>query len=308
VRKLPPLNAVRTFEAAARHVSFTRAAAELHVTHGAVSRQVALLEDWFGVKLFRRSPSQIALTDAGRQYFREVAAILDRLALASLDLRESAAPTALRINAPPTFTMRWLIGRMSAFQRRRPEVEFRLTTSLGPIGQNETAFDVGIRGEQGAAAGWTAVPFMTELIAPVCHVDLANGALKTPDDLGAQTLVTYLTEPYDWTEWFAQAGATMAAGQRTLRFEQMYFALQAVQEQIGVGLFPLFLVIDELRAGRLCVPFGPLGLRKRAYSALFRADADSAPAARDFCAWLGDAGRETEQATLEWAQSMGWRF
>src|ERR1700710_2231620 len=107
MKKLPPLNAVRTFEAAARHVSFTKAAEELHVTHGAVSRQVALLEEWFGIKLFRRGPSQLSLTEAGRLYFREVTAILDRLAFASMDMKGHAAPTALRINAPPTFTLRW---------------------------------------------------------------------------------------------------------------------------------------------------------------------------------------------------------
>src|ERR1700691_4552305 len=112
MRKLPPLNAVRTFEAAARHVSFTNAAEELHVTHGAVSRQVALLEQWFGIKLFRRGPSQLSLTEAGQTYYREVTAILDRLALASMDMKDQAAPTVLRINAPPTFTMRWLLGRI----------------------------------------------------------------------------------------------------------------------------------------------------------------------------------------------------
>src|ERR1700710_897881 len=110
MKKLPPLNAVRTFEAAARHVSFTKAANELLVTHGAVSRQVALLEEWFGIKLFRRSPSQLPLTDAGQLYYREVTAILDRLALASMDMKQRAQPTALRINAPPTFTMRWLMS------------------------------------------------------------------------------------------------------------------------------------------------------------------------------------------------------
>src|SRR3984957_15272925 len=92
MRKLPPLNAVRAFEAAARHISFTKAADELFVTHGAVSRQVALLEDWFGIKLFRRSPSQVSLTEAGKLYYREVTAILDRLAAASMDMKERAAP------------------------------------------------------------------------------------------------------------------------------------------------------------------------------------------------------------------------
>lgn len=309
MRKLPPLNAVRTFEAAARHVSFTNAAEELHVTHGAVSRQVALLEDWFGVKLFRRAPSQLSLTDAGQIYFREVTAILDRLALASMDMQQHVAPAVLRVNAPPTFTMRWLLGRISAFQRKRPDVELRLTTSLGPVNANDLGSDVAIRGEQPAMPGWQSIHFMTELIAPVCHVELLEqGQLRTPADLTNHTLITYLTEPYDWRQWLLSAGGEMSSNQRKLRFEQMYFALQATQERMGVGLYPLFLVIDELVDKRLCVPFGSLGIRKRSYSALFRDDVKDWSAIADFCEWLTEAGRETEQVTKAWAQSMGWKF
>lgn len=309
MRKLPPLNAVRTFEAAARHVSFTKAANELLVTHGAVSRQVALLEEWFGIKLFRRSPSQLTLTDAGQLYYREVTAILDRLALASMDMKQRAQPTALRINAPPTFTMRWLMSRLSTFQRRVPNVELRLTTSLGPINANEASFDVGIRGEHEDLPGWKSFHFMTELIAPVCHVDLPNRErLKSLDDLGAHTLVTYLTEPYAWRQWFERAGGEMPRGQGILRFEQMYFALQATQEQLGIGLFPLFLVIDDLISGRLCVPFGELGLRRRSYGVLYREDAGAWPVMDEFCEWLAEAGQETERATVAWAESMGWKF
>lgn len=309
MRKLPPLNAVRTFEAAARHVSFTNAADELHVTHGAVSRQVALLEEWFGVKLFRRAPSQLSLTDAGQVYFREVTAILDRLALASMDMKQHVAPAVLRVNAPPTFTMRWLIGRISAFQRKRPDVELRLTTSLGLINASDLSSDVAIRGEQPPMPGWQSIHFMTEFIAPVCHVDLlAREPLATPNDLTRHTLITYLTEPYDWRQWLHSAGGEMSSGQTTLRFEQMYFALQATQERMGVGLYPLFLVIDELVAGRLCLPFGPLGIRKRSYSALFRDDVKDWNAISDFCGWLSEAGRETERVTKSWARSMGWDF
>jgi LysR family glycine cleavage system transcriptional activator len=309
MRKLPPLNAVRTFEAAARHVSFTKAADELNVTHGAVSRQVALLEEWFGVKLFRRAPSQLGLTEAGQTYYREVTAILDRLALASMDMKDQATPAVLRVNAPPTFTMRWLIGRIAVFQRKRPDVELRLTTSLGPVNSNDLSSDVAIRGEQPAMVGWRSMHFMTELIAPVCHVDLLErGALTTPADLTKHTLLTYLTEPYDWRQWLHSAGGEMSSGQSTLRFEQMYFALQAAQDRLGIGLFPLFLVIDDLVSRRLCVPFGPLGLRKRAYSALFRDEVKDLAVIRVFCAWLSDAGHETEQVTMNWAQSMGWKF
>ncbi len=309
MRKLPPLNAVRVFEAAARHISFTRAADELFVTHGAVSRQVALLEEWFGIKLFRRAPSQLTLTDAGHTYFREVTAILDRLALASMDVKQQAAPTALRINAPPTFTMRWLIRRIAGFQRQRSDVEMRLTTALGPIGANDSGFDVAIRGDQGELSGWTSHHFMTELIAPVCHVDLlTDGNLRTPDDLHHHRLMTYLTEPYDWGQWLDQAGSVMAPDQETQRFEQMYFALQAVQERLGIGLFPLFLIIDELTSGQLCVPFGALGLRKRDYRCFYRNENTQWPVIGDFAGWLAEEGHETERATRAFADAMGWKF
>jgi LysR family transcriptional regulator, glycine cleavage system transcriptional activator len=307
-RKLPPLNAVRTFEAAARHVSFSKAAEELHVTHGAVSRQVAILEDWFGVQLFRRTGSGVTLTDPGATYYREVSELLDRLALASKHVNLRSSATALRVNAPPTFTMRWLIRRMNSFQRRSPEVELRLTTAVGPISATETGFDIGIRGDAGQVdSGWRAHRFMTEIIAPVCRVDLLQTVpLRTHHDLSRCRLLTYLTEPYDWQQWFSAVGSTPSADQATLRFEQMYFALQAVQDGMGIGLFPLFLVMDELVAGSLCVPFGELGVRQRAYRCFYRPEHDSWQAVSDFCDWLSAEGEETERALLAWTRSMNW--
>src|SRR5690606_2617621 len=187
---MPPLNAVRAFEVAARHVSFTKAAVELNVTHGAVSRQVSLLEDWLGIALFHRAPSQLALTDAGRGYLREVSAVLDRLATASLHVMQQAAPEVLRVNAPPTFTMHWLIARLSVFQRKRPDVEVRLTTSVNPPNFQENAYDIAIRGQHGPLNNCCSLPFMTEIIAPICHVDLQETMqLAHPRDLEAHTLI-----------------------------------------------------------------------------------------------------------------------
>jgi len=310
MRKLPPLNAVRAFEAAARHISFTKAADELRVTHGAVSRQVALLEDWFGVKLFRRAPSQLTLTPAGHIYYREVTAVLDRLALASMNLKQHGATSVLRISAPPTFTMRWLIPRISSFQKLRPDVEPRLTTSIAPLHIQDTSFDIAIRGNVGEPPpGWRSHPFMTEMIAPVCHASLLSGTqLKRPEELRRHTLITYLTEPYPWSQWFAQAGAEMDAAQETLRFEQMFFALQATQERMGIGLFPLFLVVDELMNGQLCLPFGDLGLRKREYRSFWQAENQNNSPMEDFARWLVEAGHETEQFMQAWASSMGLQF
>lgn len=303
-RKLPPLNAVRAFEAAGRYVSFTKAAAELNVTHGAVSRQVALLESWLGTSLFRRTPSQLVLTDAGRSYLAEATAAMDRLAVASMHLLDQAMPTTLTVNAPPTFTMRWLIARMSGFQRKRPDVEIRLTTSLAPINFHEHGYDIAIRGAHEPIQGCVSVPFMTEVIVPLCHSDLLEcGRLRQPEDLSRQTLIGYVTEPYPWSEWLAQAGVPELKPVAHLKFEQMYFALQAASEGLGVVLVPLFLAIDEIIAGRLCAPFGARGAWYRTY---FACSSSSNPVIDAFDDWLLKEGRDTERSIKAWAESAGW--
>jgi LysR family transcriptional regulator, glycine cleavage system transcriptional activator len=307
-RKLPPLNAVRAFEAAARHVSFTKAAEELHVTHGAISRQVAQLEGWFGRALFRRTSSQVVLTDAGKAYVVEVTAALDRLAAASTTLKEQGQLSALRINAPPTFTMRWLITRMAGFQHRRADVEMRLTTSLAPVNFQDNSYDVAIRVGRPVPTGGRSVEFMTDALAPVCHPDLLQGqAQMSLDDLRKQTLLSYSTEPFGWNEWLAESGIAGFAPAGVLKFEQLYFALQAAAEGLGVVLLPLFLAIDDIVAGRLCVPFGFQGARQVKYYAVFPSTADTHPAAKDFLEWLQQEGRDTERSMAAWAESMGWQ-
>jgi len=307
VRKLPPLNAVKAFEAAARHVSFTKAAAELSVTHGAVSRQVALLEEWLGAPLFRRSASQLALTEAGRGYLDEASAVLDRLAVASMHVRQQAAPAGLTVSAPPTFTMRWLIPRMSAFQRRRADTEIRVTTSLAPVNFRENAYDVAIRGQQAPLATCASAPFMTEIIAPVCHVDLLETLRAAkPKDLRRHTLISYGTEPYAWADWLKAANAPKLRPANTLQFEQMYFALQAAAEGLGLVLVPLFLVIDEVVSGRLCLPFGQLAAKRRTYFANYEDRHPASPAVTAFCEWLQHEGRATEKSTADWAAGQGW--
>lgn len=298
-RRSLPLNAIRAFEAAGRHGSFAAAAAELSVTRGAVSRHVAQLEAWLGTLLFQREPSRIVLTSAGRAYLAEVTAALDRLTLASLDLRSRVEATALRVNAPPTFAMRWLIPRLSSFQRRQPGTEVRMTTSLAPVDFAGGTYDVAIRGAQEALPGCVSVPFMTELILPVCDADLTEGGrLRTPADLAGVTLISYGTEPYSWADWLAAAGVPELRPAGTLRFEQMYFALQAAAEGLGVVLVPVFLALDDILAGRLTAPFGALAARRRRYWANA---ARRTPTVDAFINWLEGEGHDTERAMEEWA-------
>ncbi len=304
MRKLPPLNSVRAFEAAARHVSFTRAGEELRVTHGAVSRQVALLERWLGTRLFHRGPSQLTLTEAGRRYLLDVTPVLDRLAVASSTLAQQASPTTLAVNAPPTFTMRWLIPRISSFQRLQPDIEVRLTTSLAPVDFQQNAYDIAVRGQQGPLAGCRSQPFMAELIVPICHADLlASGGLAEPSALAGHTLISYLTEPYAWPQWLAAAGCKALKPAATLQFEQMYFALQAAAEGLGLVLVPLFLVVDEIVAGRLCAPFGLLAGMRRRYYANSAFASESNVAMTSFCDWLAREGQDTERSIAAWARS-----
>jgi LysR family glycine cleavage system transcriptional activator len=304
VRRLPPLNATRAFEVAARHVSFTKAAQELHVTHGAVSRQVAALEDWLGTKLFWRGPVGLTLTDAGRRYQQDLTVIFDRLSSASADVVRNSGPVMLRLNVPPTFATRWLMARWSAFGEEQT-AELRLTTSVAPVISGEAAYDIAVRAQSGDVPGWRSIDFMTEYSAPVCHPILQERApLRTPGDLSAHTLISYGTEPYDWASWFEAAESQLSPKQPTIQFEQMYLALQATQERMGIAIVPLFLVLDDLVAGRLCLPFGTLGLRRRVYRAFYRGDIDGSPLVADFCRWIRGLGEETERSTQAWAASI----
>lgn len=306
MRRLPPLNALRAFEAAARRQSFTQAAAELHVTHGAVSRQVALLEDWLGRPLFVRARSQVQLTDAGRRYLADVTPALDRIAVASAQLQEKPDTATLLVSAPPTFTMRWLIPRLSTFQRSHPAVEVKLTTSLAPVNFAQHDYDIAIRGATEPLPGCRSEPFMTETIVPVCHADLLERGLREPADLARHTLISYGTEPYAWADWLHKAGVPALQPAGTLAFEQMFFALQAAAEGLGVVLVPLFLVADDILAGRLCAPLGMRAAKLRRYYANRALRGDGQALVQHFCGWLQEAGQETEQSIDQWARSMGW--
>jgi LysR family glycine cleavage system transcriptional activator len=305
--KLPPLNAVRAFEVAARHVSFTKAAEELHVTHGAVSRQVGLLEDWLDTQLFRRSASVLSLTTAGSSLLAEVTPALNRIAVASGQLRDQSAGVTIRVSAPPTFTMRWLIPRISSLQRLHADVEFNLTTSLAPVNFKENSYDVAIRGADAHVPGCRSVPFMTEIIVPICRVDiLENGRLESPQDLASHTLINYATEAMPWSDWLEDAGVAGLRPAGMLKFEQMYFALQAAVEGLGVVLVPLFLVADDIIANRLCAPFGTLAACRRTYFANYQTSSTDTALSQSLCAWLVREGRDTEQSIAIWAENMGW--
>lgn len=299
MRKLPPLNAVRAFEAAARHKSLSKAAEELSVTHGAVSRQVAVIEDWVGRPLFKRTPSQLILTDAGRTYQQELTPLFDRLSLCSLAARENAR-SEIRVKAPPTFTMRWLIPRMSGFQLRHPHVAIRLATSTAPADLQDGDCDVAIHSIRADHERTTCRTFMNDYYIPICHADLVAGGGNPIDLLRQRPRISYATWEDSWSAWHAATGEEAAERPDDLRFEQMFFALQAALEGLGTVILPVALVLDDLVQGRLIAPFGLRGARHRPWLACSAVSRAADPVVESFQAWIDLEGRDFECSASDW--------
>ena len=292
-RRLPPLNAVRAFEAAARHASFTKAADELHVTHGAISRQVQALETWLDLPLFERHNRRVVLTEAGAAYLAEVGAALDRIALATARQVERNERRLLRVNALATFAMRWLIPRLSSFQMAHPATEVRLTTSNVRVPDVSDPFDVAIRGGPDQVPGHVAQPFLTERRLPVCSPALlARLPLHRPEDLRQHTLLHAATLPEVWPQWLLAAGVPDLEPRSSVTLEHFYLTLQAALDGLGVAIGPERLVADDLADGRLATPFaGPL-LPARSYCTYVPEPRTRDPAVLAFCRWLRCAAAE----------------
>jgi LysR family glycine cleavage system transcriptional activator len=286
-RRLPPLNALRAFEAAARHASFTKAADELHVTHGAVSRQVRTLEAWLAQPLFERHNRRVVLTEAGAAYLAEVGAALDRIALATAHQVEGRERRLLRVDALATFTMRWLIPRLSAFQVAHPATEVRLTTSNAPLSAISDPFDVAIRGGPDQVPGHITQPFLSESRLPVCSPALLMRLpLRQPEDLRQHTLLHAATLAEVWPQWLLAAGVPDLEPRGSVTLEHFYLTLQAALDGLGVAIGPERLVADDVAEGRLTKPFaGPL-LPARSYCTYVPQARLRDPAVLAFCDWL----------------------
>ncbi|MDP4024311.1 transcriptional regulator GcvA [Methylobacterium sp. NEAU 140] len=288
-RRLPPLNALRAFEAAGRHASFTRAADELRVTHGAVSRHVQALEAWLGLTLFERHNRRVVLTEAGSAYLAEIGAALDRIALATARQVERGRPRLLQVNALATFTLRWLIPRLSAFQVAHPAVEVRLTTSNTPLAALAEPFDVAIRGGPDVRPGHLGRPFLSERRIPVCGPALLRRMpLEAPADLRHHTLLHAATLPGVWPQWLHAAGVPDLEPQASVTLEHFYLTLQAALDGLGVAMGPERLIADDVAAGRLTLPFAGPALPARAYYTYVPEGRADDPAVRAFCAWLAE--------------------
>jgi LysR family transcriptional regulator, glycine cleavage system transcriptional activator len=286
-RRLPPLNALRAFEAAARLGSFKRAAAELHVTHGAVSRHVQVLEHWLGAAMFRRLNRRVELTDAGKAYLAEISAAFDRIGFATSQHMARGRSRLLRVSATATLTLRWLIPRLSSFQLSNPAIEVRLTTSNEPVEVVQETFDLIIRRGAEEAAGYRIIWSLPEYRIPVLSPKLSTRIpLRCLSDLEKHTLLHSTPRPTVWSDWLKAAGGPDLKPQHSLIFEHNYQTLQAAIDGLGVAIASSALIDDEIAAGRLVVPFSRPKLPAEGYCAYLPNSKLDDPIVATFCQWL----------------------
>jgi LysR family glycine cleavage system transcriptional activator len=266
-RVLPPLNALRAFEAAGRLGSFKEAAAELHVTHGAISQHVRLLEEWLGASLFERHNRRVKLTPEAKAYLQEIGPLFERLSQATARYGvPETVPRTLSVNAPATFTLRWLVPRLAKFRAEHPDVEVKVETSNGPLESLKENHDVIIRGGPDTFYGYSMQPFLSEERLPVCSPALLQRVpLRLPGDLRQHTLLHTSSLPRLWPDWLASAGIPALKPASTLTFDHFYLTLQAAIDGIGIAMGPTALVSGDLAAGRLVAPFAGPRLQSRSY-------------------------------------------
>jgi LysR family glycine cleavage system transcriptional activator len=290
-RLLPPLNAVRAFEAAARRGSFKDAAAELGVTHGAVSRQIQLLEAWLGgPTLFRRLNRGVALTPEGGVLLTEFGPALERISAAARQHQErrgGPVATVLRVNALATFSLRWLLPRLTLFRTAHPGIEVQLTTANEPVDALPEEYDVVIRGGPDTFYGFVSRPLLNERRLPVCSPNLINRvSLTTVTDLERHTLLHVSTMPKLWRDWLTLAGHAGLQPAAMFTLDHFYLSIQAAVDGLGVAMGPSALVSDDLAAGRLVTPFPNTSLPARTYFAYLPQHHLINPASTIFCDWL----------------------
>jgi len=257
-RSLPPLNALRSFDAAARHQSFTRAAEELCVTQGAVSHQVKALETELGLQLFKRERNGLLITEAGRDYLAVVRDVFDQLELATDRLLQRQRSGTITVSTSPDFAAKWLVGRLGRFAETYPEIELKLAALMHRVDFAREDVDLAIRHGDGQWPELDAVNLTAEELFPVCGPALMTerGGLHEPQDVLKFPLL-HLDDRRDWSRWLVAAGHT---GEGLLHGPILNHASMLIDAAIdgqGIALARTTLAASDLLAGRLVRPFRP---------------------------------------------------
>ncbi|MCG8690113.1 MAG: transcriptional regulator GcvA [Minwuiales bacterium] len=286
-RRLPALNALRAFEAAARHLSFTKAAEELNVTPAAISHQIKALEEWLGLPLFRRRNREVILTEAGQIYYPGLREGLDRLAAATARVLASDEGGELRVTTMPSFAAKWLVPRLDRFRERHPDIDVLLSTTDQQVDFSVETVDIGIRFGGGNYPGLEVIRLMEDDVYPVCSPSLASGEkpLERPSDLKHHVLLHDDME-IGWDVWLRAAGVKGVDTRRGPSFDDSGMLIQAAADGHGVALARSALAAADLAAGRLVKPFDITLPTGWAYHIVYLPSAADRPKIKAFREWL----------------------
>jgi LysR family transcriptional regulator, glycine cleavage system transcriptional activator len=259
-RRLPALNALKAFEAAARHESFTRAAEELFVTQGAVSHQVKALEEELGLKLFNRERQRLVITEAGREYLTVIRDALDRIALGTERLMQRQSSGALTISTSPDFAAKWLVYRLGRFAEAHPDIALRVSADMHHVDFAREDVDLAVRHGEGDWAGLHAERLAAEQLFPVCSPKLLGGRTRLrPADVRKFPII-HLGTHKDWAKWLAAAGVTGVDLSQGLVLNRAAMLIDAAVDGQGIVLARTTLSAWDILNGRLLRPFAT-GLR-----------------------------------------------
>jgi LysR family glycine cleavage system transcriptional activator len=296
-RKIPSTTALVCFEAAARHESFTKASLELSLTQGAVCRQIASLEEFLNVELFRRSRRGVKLTEAGLSYSRRVATQLDAVERDTLSVMGQQGSNVIEVAVVPTFGTQWLLPRLKDFQALHPNITVNLTNRTRPFLFADTDFDAAIYYGDGDWSGTQAHVLMMEASVPVCSPTiLASQPDLSAEALARMPLLQQSTRPYAWRQWFGSLGMNVSRDMTGPRYELFSMLAQAAMHDMGVALIPPFLIRRELEEGRLTVCNAHALTSDKAYHLMIPERKVESASLQAFQNWLiTEARRYTEQ-------------
>lgn len=304
MKRLPPLNALRVFEAAARHLSFTKAAEELHVTPGAVSQQIKALEDFLQTPVFRRQKRSLLLTDEAQASLPILREGFDKLTEAGKILSAKADSCRLTVSVAPSLASKWLVPRLDRFQEAHPEIDVWVSADMDVVDFAVDDVDLAIRYGPGRYPELEAEHLMAEKIVPVCSPQLLTGdhPIKEPADLVHHTLLHDSSTDKDpncptWPMWLKAAGVSHQGGDRGLKFNQSSLVIEAAVAGKGVALAKAALALADLEAARLVIPFDLTTPTHFAYYIVHPPSKSSSSAVKAFKQWLKEEAALTQNAS-----------
>ena len=294
INTLPPLNALKAFAAAGKHLNLTAAAKELFVTPSALSHQIRGLEDVLGIKLFIRTRHGLELTDAGCQILPGISEAFDQLSRTLALLKPGKDNHTLTVSMLSTFAMRWLIPRLSRFQQLHTNIDVRISTSVELVSFDSNDVDCAIRFGAGHWPGLTATRLFTEQLTPVCSPSLitAEKQLSKPRNLESFTLLHARLRPDDWRIWLNAVGLSDFKAAHGQVYETRNFAIQAAVDGLGVAIIDPSLAAGELKSGRLIQPFKQTLTGENAYYLVYPQSKATEPSIITLQDWLLDESTE----------------